>query len=598
MDGLALLGLAAIIAIMAVGRHWSDWLYPWGLLATSFASIVLIGSVIRPGSLLGRSLEIAPLRWLGQRSYSIYLWHWPVVLALQWEFHLVPNTIEIVAATLIVTFALSELSYRLVETPLRRPQFWATSRWKGMWSRPRTIAAAAAAVSIAVFLALVIGFAVLPGRSPSDLLSTSSAKQAQDSQYFKLQPDMAQADSEPTAEQVVVSQVLDARTTATESVPATSADAGTRDESEAPTRSQPAPTVQRQRPAQQRTVEPERASPDPNSDTSALHDPREHVTRYVVESGDSPVGIMERFSLSQDEYVELNGVDMLAMIHPGDVVNIPCPGAGPCVYLRIEQSGSGCLSWQVDGATERVCATSTSLVNLPMHFTAEPSSALEPLPTWSWRLDETVNDSAPSIEGLRFTLSPEHMDHISASLAVLRLDFGLPPLAIGDSVMVGAQSQLENVGIEVNADVGRMASTSLEILAYDFAVNGPRDTVIFQAVGPGFVDSNGFQRLLEVTDGVRHLIVLTRQFPPREPLLSYERDINKMLRREVPKRDWVTLLDWNAITDGREDEVTWDGTHLNPRGQQLYADHILAAILSRPPSQFTDVIDIVRLDGG
>ena len=152
--------------------------------------------------------------------------------------------------------------------------------------------------------------------------------------------------------------------------------------------------------------------------------------------------------------------------------------------------------------------------------------------------------------------------------------------------MVGARANLQAVGIEVDAEVSRQAHTSIAILADQIARNGVRDTVIFHAVGTGFINAKGFQALLAAAEGVRHLVVLTRQFPPREPLLSYERDTNKMLREEAARYDWVTLVDWNEITNGREDEITWDGTHLNPLGRQLYTDEILAAVMSRPPAQF------------
>ena len=205
MDLIALLGLAMIIAIMVVGRHWSDWMYPWGLLAVSLATIVLVAFVVRPGSLVGRALEIGPMRWMGQRSYSIYLWHWPVMLALQWEFNFVPNTIAIVAVGLLATFALSELSYRLVEAPMRRPQFWAHARFRRMLANPRAIAVTAASVSAAVLLALIIGFAVIPGRSPVDLLLSASAEQSGHTESLESQHAGEPAEIRATAQRFVTS---------------------------------------------------------------------------------------------------------------------------------------------------------------------------------------------------------------------------------------------------------------------------------------------------------------------------------------------------------------------------------------------------------
>ena len=166
MDLVALLGMVVIVGIMIVGRHWADWMYPWGLLLTSLCAIVLVAFVIRPGSLLGRLLEISPLRWMGQRSYSIYLWHWPVMLALQWEFNFIPNTVAIVAVGLLATFALSELSYRLVEAPMRRPQFWSKERYRRALASPGALATITASMTLAVFLALVVGYTSCPDARP------------------------------------------------------------------------------------------------------------------------------------------------------------------------------------------------------------------------------------------------------------------------------------------------------------------------------------------------------------------------------------------------------------------------------------------------
>jgi peptidoglycan/LPS O-acetylase OafA/YrhL len=56
-------------------------------------------------------------QWLGTRSYSLYLWHWPIVVALtyvEWQ-----NNSLAVAGGLVLTLALGDLSYRLVESPVR-----------------------------------------------------------------------------------------------------------------------------------------------------------------------------------------------------------------------------------------------------------------------------------------------------------------------------------------------------------------------------------------------------------------------------------------------------------------------------------------------
>lgn len=594
MDALALAALVGIGLIMAVGRHWNDWMYPWGLLFTSAATIVLVAFVIRPGSLAGRALEIAPLRWMGERSYSIYLWHWPVMLALQWEYNFIPNSIAMFAAGIAATFILSELSYRLVERPMRRPEFWSLQRIRSQLAEKRPLATITASLAAAVLLALVIGFTVLPGRSPSDLLFSASAEQAGFSEE-----DGAEAAVQPTADRQlgagaiqdnqlqtgdrVVGRVGSLRSQADEDdgTPAfmrpigtdpnaKKAATGTGSADASPT------SINAREDGSGTDSQPDQSS-GPIEQAPALiqYPPGDYCAFYTVQAGDSLYRLTRMFDTSIEELVQLNGERIARVIHPGDVLRVHCPGTAPCTLLQLDQVGDGCVTLRTADDALRVCRSQTILVDLPVRLSVLPGHLLSSLPKWIWNGSES--------EGLDFTVLLDHTAPYQGGSTIVELHYGLPPLAIGDSVMVGAKSQLESAGIEVNAEVGRIAHQAISVLKQELASNGVRDTVIFHAVGTNFLDEAGFNKLVEVAQGVRHLIVLTRQFPPREPLLTYERDTNRMLREQVPRYDWITLVDWNEITDGRERDVTWDGTHLNLQGQQLYADHILAAVISRPP---------------
>ncbi|MEA2146590.1 MAG: hypothetical protein QOG59_2177, partial [Solirubrobacteraceae bacterium] len=93
------------------------------LLPTVGAALVIAAglTMTHPRRSVARVLSIAPLRYVGDRSYAFYLWHWPVlVIAAQYAGHnlSVGTNLLLLAAA----FALSIASYRLIENPIRRAE--------------------------------------------------------------------------------------------------------------------------------------------------------------------------------------------------------------------------------------------------------------------------------------------------------------------------------------------------------------------------------------------------------------------------------------------------------------------------------------------
>lgn len=92
----------------------------YGLVAVLAASTAIVASAVTdPGFALTRLWDLAPLRWLGLRSYSLYLWHVPVFLTIASNLGDRPAPAKL-ALGLVVTFAAAEASYRFVEQPFRR----------------------------------------------------------------------------------------------------------------------------------------------------------------------------------------------------------------------------------------------------------------------------------------------------------------------------------------------------------------------------------------------------------------------------------------------------------------------------------------------
>lgn len=108
-----------------------NFLFRGGFFLTDLASIAVISAAVHPSSkILARGLSNPVLVWLGRRSYGLYLFHWPV-----FQFYrrfagkgLTPYEFVVL---ILFALALTELSYRYIETPVRRG---AVSRW---WSELR-----------------------------------------------------------------------------------------------------------------------------------------------------------------------------------------------------------------------------------------------------------------------------------------------------------------------------------------------------------------------------------------------------------------------------------------------------------------------------
>ncbi|WGD38655.1 acyltransferase family protein [Lysinibacter sp. HNR] len=119
--GMALLSGSVLIASAVWLQEEGGFTYEGGLLIVSLASAGLIWAAVNPVTSLGRMLDVAPLRYVGERSYGLYLWHWPLFVLI--NAMLQPrgtNPWIIGILTLILTVILAHLSYRFLEQPARR----------------------------------------------------------------------------------------------------------------------------------------------------------------------------------------------------------------------------------------------------------------------------------------------------------------------------------------------------------------------------------------------------------------------------------------------------------------------------------------------
>lgn len=165
------LGAIAVGGLVALALSMPDtdpFVTRGGLALVAVLTAVAIAGATSSNSWLGASLDLQPLRWIGERSYGLYLWHWPVLILLvavlpaDAAWWLTP------VAALVITAAAAALSFHFVERPIM------TLGFKGAVAtlrRPIQRAVAASAALALVTAATLTGAAIAsdPGKGEAQL---------------------------------------------------------------------------------------------------------------------------------------------------------------------------------------------------------------------------------------------------------------------------------------------------------------------------------------------------------------------------------------------------------------------------------------------
>ncbi len=117
---LELLGVSALVGTVLLFLRMHEFnptLFRGGDLAAAFCFTVLVAAVAHPKTGIGEALGVAPLRWVGERSYGIYLWHWPIIVLVA-GVNARPS-VGIVVGEAALVLAVAALSFKFVEQPIR-----------------------------------------------------------------------------------------------------------------------------------------------------------------------------------------------------------------------------------------------------------------------------------------------------------------------------------------------------------------------------------------------------------------------------------------------------------------------------------------------
>lgn len=119
-------GLLGIIMIILRTNEYDTYLYTGGLALFSIISALVTVILAHPASRVAEFLSCKPLRWIGVRSYSLYLWHYPVIILMNPVVDTGGLNIVRIALQIVVTFLLSAFSWKFIEEPVRHGSL---TRW-------------------------------------------------------------------------------------------------------------------------------------------------------------------------------------------------------------------------------------------------------------------------------------------------------------------------------------------------------------------------------------------------------------------------------------------------------------------------------------
>jgi len=137
VDLIGVFGFLGLLSAFLFINESDPTLYRVAFPLTAIFGCATLISVIHPASRFAPILSTKPALWIGERSYGIYLWHWIVFQLTRPSLDLVGDDWALYSLRVLIVFALADISYRYIETPVRRGSF---ELWlRGMKYRTRAV---------------------------------------------------------------------------------------------------------------------------------------------------------------------------------------------------------------------------------------------------------------------------------------------------------------------------------------------------------------------------------------------------------------------------------------------------------------------------
>jgi len=120
LDAVSIVSIVALLWLFLNTGEFQPSLYRGGFLVVALVTAVALATVVHPASRVAPFvLSLGVFRWIGIRSYGIYLWHWPVYMVTRPHIDVPITGLPLLVIRLTITLVLADLSFRYVEEPIR-----------------------------------------------------------------------------------------------------------------------------------------------------------------------------------------------------------------------------------------------------------------------------------------------------------------------------------------------------------------------------------------------------------------------------------------------------------------------------------------------
>ena len=114
ISAIGIVGMAVLIYLFVVVSDQDKWIYSGGFYAISFLTLFVIASVVHPSSVLKKILSFKLFIYIGKRSYSLYLWHYPIIIFMNSYFVQGQIPWFVYICEVILMFVMAEVSYKFI----------------------------------------------------------------------------------------------------------------------------------------------------------------------------------------------------------------------------------------------------------------------------------------------------------------------------------------------------------------------------------------------------------------------------------------------------------------------------------------------------